>query len=553
MSTWRRRTAMTTSAIVVLALGGGVVALDRLDPVGATRTVAATPVEVAAAPVSLVCPGPVRLPASSGDAGFDPAPVGAVTSVRVATTGVSSDGAEPGTAASGLLTDLAGGASLARIAPSGPGSASAEVTSPTGPVLLTANPVDGRVPRTAGTSTSLVTAGDLRGLAVTACTEAGTDAWLVGGSTALSSTALLTLVNPGTTAASVDLEIWGPNGPAELSGGSALLVAPHAQRQLLLSGIAAEQRRIVVHVSATGGTVAASLQDDALRGLTPGGLTFVSAGSAPSTRQVVTGITVPSSAIDDTDQAVLRLVVPGSSDTTARISLLGPDGVVPLPGAESIDLAAGSVIDVPLAGIPAGSYTAVVQAQVPVLAAAMITRIGGTGQLENESVIDRAWVASGAVGSGGAAALPSAPGVTSTIVLAGVGRSTVDGGGDATGTLRAFGVDGSVLGDTSVTVPAGRTIEVPVADLGAGAVTVDLVPATDTTGTDAELAWAVVATANQSDGQLVAVLTPDSPAERRSLGPRQTGDDRRAALSWATSRARSPTVSAVRTGHSYQW
>ena len=112
--------------------------------------------------------------------------------------------------------------------------------------------------------------------------------------------------------------------------------------------------------------------------LTPGGLTFVSPGSAPATRQVVTGITVPTSAITDTDQAVLRLVAPGDTGTTAAISLLGPDGVVPLPGAESVDLPAGTVIDVPLAGIPAGSYTAVVRAGAPVLAGAMM-QWGGLG------------------------------------------------------------------------------------------------------------------------------------------------------------------------------
>ena len=513
MSAWRRRVAATASAIVVLALGGGVVALDRLDPVGATQPAVATSVQVAAAPVSLVCPGPVRLPTSSGDAGFDPAPVGAITSVRAATTGTETPGAGSGAAAPGLLTDLAGAATSARITPTTAGAATTTLSGPTAPVLLTADPVNGHAPRAAGTSTSLVTAGDLRGLAVAACTPAGTDGWLVGGSTAVSSTALLTLANPGSTAASVDLEIWGPNGPVGLSGGSALLVAPHGQRQLLLSGVAAEQRRIVVHVSSTGGLVAASLQDDALRGLTPGGLTFVSPGVVPSTRQVVTGITVPTSAIADSDQAVLRLVAPGAAGTTATISLLGPDGVVPLPGAESVDLPAGSVIDVPLAGIPAGSYTAVVRADVPVLAGALITRIGSAGQLENQQVIDRAWIAAGTVGAGGVAALPSAPGVTSTIVLGGVGRTAAGDGRDATGTLRAFAADGTVLGDTAVRVPAGQTVTVPVSDLGAQAVAADLVPDVDPSGTAAQLAWAVVATSTQADGQLVAVLTPTPPQD----------------------------------------
>ena len=513
MSAWRRRVAATASAVVVLALAGGVVALDRRDPVGPTRPALVTPVQVAAAPVSLVCPGPVRLPKSSGDAGFDPAPVGAITSVQAATTGAGTSGAGSGTAAPGVLTDLAGAVTLARITPTTVDAATTALSAPTAPVLLTADPVNGHAPRVAGTSTSLVTAGDLRGLAVTTCTPAGTDAWLVGGSTAVSSTALLTLANPGSTAASVDLEIWGPNGPAELSGGSALLVAPHGQRQLLLSGVAAEQRRIVVHVSSTGGLVAASLQDDALSGLTPGGLTFVSPGSAPATRQVVTGITVPTSAITDTDQAVLRLVAPGDTGTTAAISLLGPDGVVPLPGAESVDLPAGTVIDVPLAGIPAGSYTAVVRAGAPVLAGAMITRIGSAGQLENQQVIDRAWIAAGTVGTGGVAVLPSGSGVTSTIVLGGVGRTAAGDGRDATGTVRAFAADGTVLGDTTVTVPAGQTVTVPVADLGAQAVAVELVPDADPSGTAAQLAWAVVATSTQADGQLVAVLTPAPPQD----------------------------------------
>ena len=71
----------------------------------------------------------------------------------------------------------------------------------------------------------------------------------------------------------------------------------------------------------------------------------------------------------------------------------------------------------------------------------------------------------------------------------------------------------TVLGDTTVTVPAGQTVTVPVADLGAQAVAVELVPDADPSGTAAQLAWAVVATSTQADGQLVAVLTPAPPQD----------------------------------------
>lgn len=97
--------------------------------------------------------------------------------------------------------------------------------------------------------------------------------------------------------------------------------------------------------------------------------------------------------VDDAERAsVVRVVAPDFSPVASlaqaseedaaqvagdvvgqvRVTLLGPDGHVVLLGATAHDLVAGQVIDVPLTGVPAGEYSVVVDADVPVLAGARV-------------------------------------------------------------------------------------------------------------------------------------------------------------------------------------
>ena len=62
-------------------------------------------------------------------------------------------------------------------------------------------------------------------------------------------------------------------------------MAPGAQRVLSLPGVAAEQRRIAVRVTAACGQVSAYLQDSLLDGFTPRGTDLVAAVAAPATTQ----------------------------------------------------------------------------------------------------------------------------------------------------------------------------------------------------------------------------------------------------------------------------
>ncbi|WP_260459163.1 DUF5719 family protein, partial [Actinotalea ferrariae] len=354
-------------------------------------------------------------------------------------------------------------------------------------------------------------AGDLRGLAAASCRRPGAEAWLVGGSTSLGSSARLVLQNPGSTPATVDVELWGPAGAVELAGAPEYLVPPGAERVVLLEGVAAEQSRVVVHLSASGGLVTAYLQDSQLRGLVPAGVDYVVPGRAPAQRQVVPALSVTETAIDGADTAALRLLVPGDRDGTARISLLGPDGPQDLPGADEVELDAGAVLDVPLAGLPAGDWTAVVESDVPVVAAALVTRGTGVGRpagdAPSRAPLDRAWVPSVASGVSGPLALPGGRGVLT------LGVATDD---DVTGAARAelevLDGDGASLGTRDLRLAAGTTTSIPLdALLGPD------VPAPDPAAVvlrteDPRIAWGAVLVEPSAAGDLVAALVPVGPA-----------------------------------------
>ncbi|WP_158609724.1 DUF5719 family protein [Cellulomonas triticagri] len=509
------RVVRILSGLLVLGLTGGVVALAGTLPASPAATADALPadeVDVAAAAGTLVCPGPLRLPddSTSGDSAFDRVPVAPVERVTVF-------GTRSGTVS---LTPLGGSAQALD-------DGATVLRSPTAPVVVRADPVDGEPARVAGATASVVADGDLRGLSAASCARPASNLWLVGGSTEIESSADLVLVNPGATAADVTVEAWGPAGPVDLGSGATQLVAPGDQRTLVLPGVAAEQRRLVVHVSAAGGQVSAYLQDSLLDGFTPRGTDLVVAGSAPAAELVVPGVVVPAAEVDDPDAGALRLLVPGEEDATVSVRLLGPDGETELPGAQDLALAAGEVTDLSLGGIGAGAYTAVVESDVPVVAAATTAREGEAGDLDAQPRLERAWSAATATG-GGLLAVPD--GTTGTLTIGAVptgvegerepaatpspeptegqrpdpDAGTAPQGPVVTATVRAYGATGRV-GEQEVEVPVGSTVRVLVADLGADVTGIEVVTDDDPR---AEISWALLATANAADGPLLSVLTP---------------------------------------------
>lgn len=496
---WLGRLARTASALAVLGLTVVVVGGGLRSPVVAARDVPDAAVQVPSAATALVCPGTLQLPegATSTGSQFDAVPVPPVTRLGAVTVG---DAAGPalvrGLDGTTLDQLAAGGASVAL---QGVHQASA-VRADAGP---------GGTTQVAAASTTLTTAGDLRGLAAASCQPASAQSWLVGGATTAGATARLVLVNAGSTAALATWQVWGSAGPVDVTT-DRVLVAPGAQQVVDLAAVAGEQRALVVHVAVSGGQLWAHLQDDLLNGFTPAGTDLVVAGAGPAARQTVPGVVVEASAVGDAAQPVLRLLAP-DHDTTAHLSLLGSSGPVDLPGATSVDLTAGQVVDVPLGGLPADRYTVVADADASIVASVTFSRVGKAGELDDTARVARASAAA-TTGGEGAVVVPAA--TSTTLVVGAVGDGTdVSAQVSAAGQVEVIGTDGRVLASHSLSVDAGTTGAWAVGDLlpagtpASDVAAVRLVPAD---GASARLVWAVLATVSQADGDLVALLDPIS-------------------------------------------
>ncbi|MCL2090432.1 MAG: DUF5719 family protein [Micrococcales bacterium] len=487
-----------------------VVALAVVVVVGSRQTSAGTdrPVPLVTVPPAatvLTCPGALELPAEvggGGDSAFSPVPVAPVTRL----TAVASD-----TADTAEVLGLDGAVVASGLVPGGTGSSVGAVTlDVTAAGMVRATPVAGATSHdktwlAAATTMVTVTAGDLRGLAGASCQSATADQWLVGGSTGDGATAHLVLVNPGSTPARVSWTAWGAAGPVDLTSDQ-VLVAPRSVEVVNLGAAAGMQQALVTHVVASGGQVWAHVQDSAIDGYTAAGTDLVVAGAPPATRQTVPGLLVEEDGSGlERGGPTLRLLAPGDTGTTARLALFGSDGPVDLPGIASVTLTAGTVLDVPLSGLPADRYTAVVEADVPVVAAATFSRVGLPGELDPVPRVERALAAS-TLGGTGTVALPGD--LTATLVVGAVGAVGAAAQGAGDGAVEVIGTGGQVLASDRLGVDAGTTGAWPVAGLVPDVPASDIAAVRVVSVSGATLVWAVVVETVQDDGTLVSVLVP---------------------------------------------
>jgi hypothetical protein len=320
------------------------------------------------------------------------------------------------------------------------------------PQLLTV-PVDPSVAQTplvAGAQSQTAVSETLTGLAASACTEASSDSWLVGGSTDVGRTSLVLLSNPSTVVATVSLTVYGETGQVDAPGSTGILVQPGTQRIISLAGLAPNLLSPVVHVQSTGGLVAAALEQSIIRGIQPGGAELSGPTTNAATEQVIPGVVVtpPAEEVSVDEGAVsedtpsVRVLVPGDSPATVSVGVQSEDGASTGTSLEVV-IQPGVSTEIPLSGVAAGNYTVTLQSDQPLVAAALTTVTGSAGQ-------DFTWAAAAAPQSG-EFLVYVAGGPAPALHLA--NTTTVD----RTLTLTA---DGGAV--TVVTVPAGQAVVVAV-------------------------------------------------------------------------------------------
>ena len=383
--------------------------------------------------------------------------------------------------------------------------------------ILTLAPADDRVANAVGAVTTLTKSGDLRGLTAAPCTQPSAMSWIVGGSIAAGSSAELRLVNPGVTPATAKVTLYGSIGRLSLPSNGEITVPAGGSSSLALETKGSQDPRIAVSVEADGGSVVPTLVTESLDGETPAGTDVITPGAAPATDLVIPGVEIIEPAAqgevpdaktgaDSSDTPAVRIVNPGADPATVSVTMLGKDGARPLSGAQSVTIDAGSVFDIQLAGVPAGTYGVQVTSSAPVGAAARLVRSGGEYPARSKALVhDQAWAQAALPGAAdsGLLAVPRAASLSSAVTVANSGETT---------SVTLSSLDGSWKQDVKVAKGSSSVVEVPAK---VSAVRLNAAGQKGSSGashTSSGLAAATIVTA-QAGGDLAGTLISTVPAQ----------------------------------------
>ncbi|MFE6336541.1 DUF5719 family protein [Streptomyces sp. NPDC057798] len=223
--------------------------------------------------------------------------------------------------------------------------------------------------------TTEVTAGTGRGLQGVNCTAPDTEFWFPGASTATDRTDYVHLTNPDDSAAVVDIELYGKDGPLETTIPDGITVPPHSTEPVLLSTLVDEkQTNLTAHVNVRSGRVGAAVQalDDKLGG------DWLAASADPAGSLVLPGI--------PEDATAVRLVAftPGGSDADLKVQLASPSGLITPAGNETLHVKSRMTSAVDLGDLTRGEAGSLVltptDRSVPVVAALRVVRGKGADQ-----------------------------------------------------------------------------------------------------------------------------------------------------------------------------
>lgn len=249
------------------------------------------------------------------------------------------------------------------------------------------------------------------GLAAQTCQAPVSEGWLVAGSTSVGRQGVISLSNPGSVSASVDLTLYGESGPITAPSGRGILLQPGERRVFSLAGLAPAEASPVIAVASAGTPVSVMLHAALIRGLDPDGVDLVGLQGPPSTLRVLPGVWLES------EDALARVSgEEGYSDIGPVLRLLSPETdadatvrvIRPVAGdvVSDVSLEAGRVFDVALDTLGQGHAAVVVESDQPVVSGIRHSSVG-------ESRTDLAW-------------LPTAP------LIDGPGSVVIPGGPEAT-------------------------------------------------------------------------------------------------------------------------
>ena len=365
-------TALVVAGAFTAAIVGQLPAFGVAD-----RIQQATP---SSARQALVCPGPAIT------VGADPADAAALSATGTPTRVVGTVGGTKPKTTVLKKGEVSGGA--------GPRALSAPAASTAGAI--------------AAAQSEQVTVGDAAGLVATSCTAPQSDVWFAAGATTTGRTTVLTLSNPSSVPAEVNVHVWSEDGPVDAASFSELVVPAKGRKAVSLAGVAPSAGGTVIRVTSTGGRVGAAVEQRTVRGLESGGVDMTGPTAVPALVQVVPGVRVEGAAAvasaqradDYADlQTIVRVLVPGSRATDVSITATPDTGGQPVTLGRRV--AGGVVTDFPVTGLTDGTYTVRVTAGQPIVTGVRTSVVGdaGASTTPDDSVTSTSGTDSTAVGT----------------------------------------------------------------------------------------------------------------------------------------------------------
>ncbi|MBD0693448.1 hypothetical protein BG452_41420 [Streptomyces sp. CBMA123] len=295
------------------------------------------------------------------------------------------------------------------------------------------------------TQTTVVTEQRGMGLSGLTCTPEGTSFWFAGASTAGDRVDYVSLVNPESSAAVVDIKMYGDKGLIDNDAANGITVAPGSSQSVLLSTLSkGAVNDLAVNVVVRSGRIGAALHAaDGNKGAD-----WIPASADPAPTQVMAGLPA------DTAAAHLVVWAPPEDDADLKIQLSGKNGWFTPAGNESIHVKAGMVASVDLGKVTrdevAGLRLSPSDDKHPtkVVAGLRVDRTGGNGKS------DAAWL-SGSAPVGARATVADNRAGASTLFLTSAGdAATVK-------VTASAGSGGGTPATKEVQIPAGGTVAIP--------------------------------------------------------------------------------------------
>ncbi|MQS12500.1 hypothetical protein F7Q99_09435 [Streptomyces kaniharaensis] len=300
------------------------------------------------------------------------------------------------------------------------------------------------------TQTTVVTEQRGLGMSGLTCTPAGTSFWFAGASTAGDRVDYLSLVNTESSAAVVDIKLYGDKGLIENDAANGITVAPGSSQSVLLSTLTkGAVTDLAVHVVARSGRLGAALHAaDGNKGAD-----WVPASVEPAPTQVLPGLPA------DTSAARLVVWAPPEDDADLKIQLAGKNGWFTPAGNESIHVKAGLVAAVDLGKITRDEVAGLRLSPsddkhaTPVVAGLRVDRAGSNGKS------DAAWL-TGSAPVGTRATVADNRAGASTLFLTSTGDAA------SVKVTASAGTGGGTPVTKEVQVPAGATVALPAPEPG---------------------------------------------------------------------------------------